>query len=108
MRSASYKYAQLPTYQYQPVERHYQTFDFNTSSYYTYPIAPSITNVLTAPKVQDDKGPSAEPEKETPPAEAAVEEPTSSPDESPTSPENGGKCLTLDTTNAYIFKGDRA
>jgi len=112
MRPASYKYAQLPKFQYQPVQRHYQTFDYNTASYYTYPIAPS--DDLTAPKVQDDNGPSAEPE-ETSPAEAAAEEPaaepaaepSSSPDESAASPENGGKCLTLEYYQLVHFKGGR-
>lgn len=94
MRPSSYKYASLPTYKYQPVERHYQTFDFNTSSYYTYPISLPNDDDLTAAKVQDNKGPSAEQEKETPPADAAAEEPSASPDESSAAPENAGKCLT--------------
>lgn len=105
MSPGGFKYASLPQYTYQPVERHYQTFDFNTASYYTYPISIPNGNDLTAPKVQDDTGPSAEQEKETPPTEAAVEEPTASPDETPAPAENAGKCLTMNMNVVYIFRG---
>lgn len=95
MKPQRYQYAQLPKYQYQTVERHYQTFDRNTLAFSYYPIIHTAADLLTDGKSQDDKEPSAaEPEKESASAEAKPEEPSNSPDESAASSEPAGMYQT--------------
>ena len=86
----SYKYAQLPKYEYQSFERRYQTFDRNTSKFSYYPIVYSNADRLTGGKDQDNKDPNSEESKEGP-AAAAAEEPSNSPNEGSEGPDSAGK-----------------
>lgn len=98
MSSQKFQYAELPTYTYHSFEKQYQTFDRSTLKFSFYPVV-SKASGLTGGKVQDNKEPSAiEPPKEsTPAAEVKAEEPSSSPDESSSTPEPAGK---------YTYCGD--
>lgn len=94
------QYAQLPTFQYQSFERHYQTFDRSTLKYSFYPVAAaSSSDPLTTPKDQNNNPPDAEP---TAAPEAAPEEsPSDSPAE-PSPPETSGMLLFNSTTALSI------
>ena len=99
MSSQKFQYAELPKYTYHSFEKQYQTFDRNTLKFSYYPVV-SKASGLTGGKVQDNKEePSAiESTKEpAPAAEVKAEEPSSSPDESSSTPEPAGK---------YTYFGD--
>ena len=86
----SYQYAKLPKYEYQNVERQYQTFDRNTSRFSYYPVPYSNIGLLTGDKDQDNNDPvSNQSTQEEPPA-TTVEESSSSPTEVSEGPESSG------------------
>lgn len=74
-----YKYADIPQYSYQNVQRQYQTYDFETQSFKFYPITYSATD-LTDGQNQDNKEPT-DPEKDPASDETPAAEPSS--DDSP-------------------------
>ena len=83
------QYAQLPKFEYQSFERHYQTFDRQTFQFSYYPVTATSTDNLTPAKDQDNNNP-VEPEKD-PAAESTPEEGSdSTPADSSASPESGG------------------
>jgi hypothetical protein len=100
-----YQYASVPRFTYQSVERKYQTFDFGTSEFKYYPVTYSSTD-LTEGQNQDNKEPSAEPEKAAAPDEATPAEPNSSPDEAP-APEAAGKYLFPWTMRSIVEESIR-
>jgi hypothetical protein len=102
MSSQKFQYAALPKYSYHSFQKQYQTFDRSTLEFSYYPVG-SKANGLTGGKVQDNKKPSAtEPAKEpAPAADAKAEEPTSSPDETSSTPEPAGMCIDFDN-DMYI------
>ncbi len=109
MSTRKFQYATVPKYTYHSFEKQYQTFDRSTLKFSYYPVV-SNTSGLTGGKVQDNNEPSAtEPTKEpAPAAEAKAEEPTSSSDESPATPEPAGKYITSTKSLIQVVEGDTA
>ena len=99
------QYAQLPTFQYQSFESHYQTFDGSTLKYSFYPVtAASSSDPLTTPKDQNNNNnPDAEPPAAAESApETAPEEGPNDPPAEPSSPEAGGMSLSNSRTVPFI------
>lgn len=99
------QYAQLPTFQYQSFESHYQTFDRSTLKYSFYPVtAASSSDPLTTPKDQNNNNnPDAEPPAAAESApEAAAKEGSNDPPAEPSSPEAGGMSLSNSRTVPFI------
>ena len=90
MEQRPVQYAQLPKFEYQTFERHYQTFDRQTFSFSYYPVNTASTDHLTPPKDQDNNNNPVEPDN----APAAETTPTEGSDSAPadgsTSPESEG------------------
>jgi hypothetical protein len=84
-----FKYADVPQYSYQNVQRQYQTFDFESKSFQFYPVTYSTTD-LTEGQNQDNNEPAADPEKDPASEEPPAAEPSG--DDSP-APESTGKYL---------------
>lgn len=87
----SYKYADLPQYSYESVQRQYSTFDYETKTFQFYPVTYSTTD-LTEGQNQDNKEPTAEPEKDPASEEPPAAEPSG--DDSPPA-EPTGKYMFL-------------
>lgn len=54
MSTTSFQYAQLPKYEYQSVQRQYQTFDRHTLKFSYHPILHPASDSLTTSKDQDN------------------------------------------------------
>ena len=92
------QYAQFPKFEYQTIERHYQTFDPHTLKFSYYPVNSTSTDGLTPNKDQGttDAPLAAEPPKDDPvpdPAPATEDGSDSPSDASSSSPEAGGTLI---------------